>query len=85
MAGEREAILAWARSTFMLQEIVQEYRFERRQGSYSSMAHIAAARLIERRHPAIGNTMTYAGVCIEWAEREHRDWFWRCCRNHHLL
>jgi hypothetical protein len=29
--------------------------------------------------------MTYAGVCIEWAEREFRDWFWRCAPNHQVL
>ena len=85
MAVERETILAWGRATNMLREVVQEYRFERRQGSYSSMAHVAAARLIEKLHPAIADPMTWAGVCIEWAEREHRDWFWRCCRSHHVL
>ena len=35
LAEERETILAWARSTRMLIEIVQAYRFERRQGACS--------------------------------------------------
>lgn len=85
LAQEREAILAWARSTRMLIEIVQTYRFERRQGAFSSAAHAAAARLVEKMDPSIGNPLTYAGVCIEWAEREHRQWFWRCTRDHQLL
>jgi hypothetical protein len=85
LAQEREAILAWARSTRMLIEIVQAYRFERRQGAFSSAAHAAAARLVEKMDPSIGNPLTYAGVCIEWAEREHRQWFWRCTRDHQLL
>jgi len=85
LAQEREAILAWARSTRMLIEIVQAYRFERRQGAFSSAAHAAAAKLVEKMDPSIGDPLTYAGVCIEWAEREHRQWFWRCTREHHLL
>jgi hypothetical protein len=85
LAQAREAILAWARSTRMLIEIVQTYRFERRQGAFSSAAHAAAARLVEKMDPSIGNPLTYAGVCIEWAEREHRQWFWRCTRDHQLL
>jgi hypothetical protein len=85
IAQERDAILAWGRSTKMLIEIVQTYRFERRQGAYSSTAHAAAAKVVEKVDPSIGDPMTYAGVCIEWAEREHRGWFWRCTRDHHLL
>ena len=69
----------------MLIEIVQTYRFERRQGAFSSAAHAAAARLVEKMDATIGNPLTYAGVCIEWAEREHRQWFWRCTRDHQLL
>jgi hypothetical protein len=37
------------------------------------------------RSHAIDDPMTCAGVCIEWAEREHRQWFWRCTRDHQLL
>ena len=85
LAQEREAVLAWARSTRMLIEIVQAYRFERRQGAYSSVAHAAAAKLVEKKDPSIADPLTWAGVCIEWAEREHRQWFWRCTRDHHLL
>jgi hypothetical protein len=85
LAQEREASLAWARSTRMLIEIVQTYRFERRQGAFSSAAHAAAARLVEKMDPSIGDPLTHAGVCIEWAEREHRQWFWRCTRDHQLL
>ena len=48
LAEEREAILTWARSTRMLIEIVQTYRFERRQGAYSSTAHAAAAKVVEK-------------------------------------
>lgn len=85
LAREREAILAWARSTRMLIEIVQAYRFERRQGARSPAAHAAAAKLVATADPSIGDPMTWAGVCIEWAEREHRPWFWRCTRDHQLL
>jgi hypothetical protein len=69
----------------MLIEIVQAYRFERRQGAFSSAAHAAAAKLVEKMDPSIGDPLTYADVCFEWAEREHRQWFWRCTRDHHLL
>jgi hypothetical protein len=85
LAREREAILAWARSTRMLIEIVQAYRFERRQGVCSSAAHATAARVVETADPSVGDPMTWACVCIEWAEREHRLWFWRCTRDHQLL
>ena len=85
LAQEREAILAWARSTRMLIEIVQAYRFERRQGACSSTAHAVAAKVVEKAAPSIADPLTWAGVCIEWAEREHRQWFWRCTRDHQLL
>jgi hypothetical protein len=85
LAHEREAILSWARATRMLIEIVQAYRFERRQGAWSSAAHAAAASVVAKADPSIGDPMTWAGVCIEWAEREHRQWFWRCARDHRLL
>ena len=29
--------------------------------------------------------MAHAGACIEWAEREYREWFWRCAPNHQVL
>jgi hypothetical protein len=85
IAKEREAILAWARSTKMLQHVVQEYRFQRRQGASSYMSHLAAAEFIEKTDASVPDPVNYAGVLIEWAEREHRDWFWRCCRDHHVL
>jgi len=85
IAQELEVILAWGRSTRMLQEVVQEYRFERRRGSFSSAAHMAAAKIVEKADASISDPMNYAGVLIEWAEKEHRDWFWRCRRDHHVL
>jgi len=39
MAQERDAILAWARSTKLLIEIVQTYRFERRWCVRSGSGH----------------------------------------------
>jgi hypothetical protein len=83
--AERQAILAWARRTRMLQEVVQEYRFSRRQGDASCRAHENASRVVATADPSIADPMNYAGVLIEWAEREHRAWFWRCCRKHHVL
>ncbi len=85
LADEREAILAWARNTGFLQEVVQTYRFERHRGSYSCTAHREAGALIAKRYPEIADPLNYAGVIIVWAEREHRVWFWRCCRDHHVL
>jgi hypothetical protein len=85
MAKERDAILCWARSTKLLMEIVQTYRFERRQGAFSSTAHSAAAKLVETMDRSVSDPVTYAGVCIEWAEREYRQWFWRCAPNHQVL
>ena len=85
MAEQRETILAWARVNKALIEIVQTYRFERRQGAYSSTAHTAAAKLVEQIDRSVADPMTYAGVCIEWTEREHRQWFWRCAPDHQVL
>lgn len=83
---EREAILAWGRKTRELMQVVSHYRFERRMGSCSYQAHVASARLlVERVNTAIDDPMNFAGVFIEWAEREHRAWFWRCCRDGHYL
>jgi hypothetical protein len=48
------------------------------------LAHIAA-KLVEKVDAWIGDPMSYAGILIEWAEREYREWFWRCCRDHHAL
>ena len=66
----------------MLREVVEEYRFERHRGSYSNTAHVAAAKLIEKNHTTITDPLNYAGVLIEWSEKEHRAWIWRCCRDH---
>jgi hypothetical protein len=85
MAERRETILAWARANKALMEVVQTYRFERRQGVSSSGAHVAAAKLVEQIDPSIPDPMAHAGVCIEWAEREYRQWFWRCARDHQVL
>ena len=85
MAAEREEILAWGRLTGMTRQVVAHYRAERQVGTYSYTAHFNAAKLIEKAHPTIADPRNYAGVMIEWAEREHRAWFWRCCRGlHHL-
>ena len=85
MAAEREEILAWGRLTGMTRQVVAHYRAERHVGTYSYTAHFNAAKLIEKAHPTIVDPRNYAGVMIEWAEREHRAWFWRCCRGlHHL-
>jgi hypothetical protein len=85
LGQEREAILAWGRSTQMLRHVVQEYRFERHMGSRSHTAHAAAARLVAKADRSIADPLNYAGVLIEWAEREHRCWFWRGCRGDHVL
>lgn len=85
MAAQRDDILAWARKTKALSEIVQTYRFERRQGAFSHMAHHAAAKVVKQIDPSVDDAMTYAGMCIEWAEREFREWFWRCAPNHQVL
>ncbi len=85
MATQREAILGWARARKALSEIVQTYRFERRRGAYSHSAHAAAAKTVTQIDRSVDDAMTYAGVCIEWAEREHRAWFWRCAPNDQVL
>ena len=85
LGAQRADILAWARKTKALSEVVQTYRFERRQGAFSSTAHDAAAKAVKQIDPSVDDAMTYAGVCIEWAEREFRDWFWRCAPNHQVL
>ena len=83
---ERQAIMAWGRAEKgRLMEVVQTYRFERRQGSNSNTAHTAAAKTVAQLDPTVGDPLNYAGVLIEWAEREHRSWFWRCCGEHHVL
>ena len=85
IAEERETILEWGRVTGMLREVVALYRFERHMGSWSYHAHVEAAKLIDKAHPPIFDPMNLAGVMIEWSEREHREWFWRCCRDGHCL
>lgn len=84
-AAERRTILAWARTAGVLMAIVQAYRFERHRGSYSFAAQEAAAGIVAETDPAVGDPLGWACVCIEWAEREHRSWFWRCTRDHHFL
>lgn len=84
-AAEREEILAWGRLTGMTRQVIAHYRAERHVGAWSLSAHHAAGRLIEKAHPTIADPCHYAGVMIEWAEREHRAWFWRCCRGLHQL
>jgi plasmid stabilization system protein ParE len=86
IAEEREGILQWGRTTGMTGQVVAHYRAERHLGSCSYGAHVAAARLLaERAKVSIHDPMNHAGVMIEWAEREHRAWFWRCCRDGHYL
>lgn len=84
-AKAREDVLAWARSKKALMEVVQAYRFERRCGAHSHPAHCAAAKVVEAIDRSVEDPMTHAGVCIEWAEREYRAWFWRCAPNHQVL
>ncbi|CAN5908020.1 hypothetical protein BH11PSE3_BH11PSE3_17070 [soil metagenome] len=84
-ARQRTAILEWARTRQVTMEIVMTYRFERRQGAASYAAHRTAARIVEQTDRTIEEPMAYAGACIEWAEREYRDWFWRCAPNHQVL
>lgn len=82
---ERETILDWARASGLLREVVQQYRFERRQGADSRAAHCEAAKLVAAADPRIVDPLKYAHVMVAWAEREHRAWFWRCCRDGHRL
>ncbi len=83
--AEREEILAWGRTTGMLREVVQHYRFERSTGAWSQTAHLSAGRLIEKTHPTVPDPANHAGVMIVWAEKEHRAWFWNGCRGDHHL
>ena len=85
IAHQREVVLAWARANKALMEIVQAYRFERRQCAGSASAHAVAAGLVEQIDRSLTDPMTYAGVCIEWAAREYRQWFWRCAPDHQVL
>jgi len=85
IGAEREVVLEWGRVGSRLQDVVQMYRFWRREGAYSNTAHSHAAEVVENLDPTVDDPLFYAGVLIEWAEREHRTWFWRCCRNHHVL
>lgn len=83
---DRVTILAWTRERpTRLQNVVQEYRFERHRGAPSWPAHVAASKVVEAEDPTVTDPMNYAGVILEWAEREHREWFWRCCRRYHVL
>jgi hypothetical protein len=82
---QRQIILAWGREGSRLVDVVQAYRFARKCGDYSNTAHEQAAKIVARIDPSIADPMNHAGVLIEWAEREHREWFWRCCRDHHVL
>lgn len=84
-AIEREEILGWGRATGLLREVVQQYRFERRQGADSAAAHLEAAKLVAAADPRIVDPSKYARVMVAWAESEHRAWFWRCCRDGHRL
>jgi hypothetical protein len=85
LAEQRATILAWARASKTLMDIVQAYRFERRRGAWSERAHAEAARVVQQIDRSIADPLTYAGVCIEWAEREYRQWFWRCAPDHQVL
>lgn len=86
IAEEREAILAWGRAAVMLGQVVAHYRAERHLGACSYRAHIESAKLLsEWAKVSIDDPMNYSGVMIEWAEREHRGWFWRCCRDGRYL
>lgn len=79
-------VFAWARQRpGALMRVVQEYRFSRRQGEGPERARMEAALAVERADPTLSNPMGYALVLLEWMEQEHRDWFWRCCRNGHEL
>lgn len=85
VAEHHATVLAWARTNKALMEIVQTYRFERRLGAQSYAAHKAAAQMVEQIDRNVIDPMTYAGVCIEWAERQYREWFWRCAPDHQVL
>ncbi len=85
LCDERQAILAWGRAAKgRTMEVVQSYRFARREGRHNA-AHDEAAQTVAALDATVGDPRNYAGVLIEWAEREHRGWFWRCCREPHAL
>jgi hypothetical protein len=85
ICDERQEIMAWGRAEKgRLMEVVQSYRFARREGR-PNVALDEAAKTVTALDATIGDPRNYAGVLIEWAEREHRDWFWRCCLKHHVL
>ena len=85
LCDERQAILAWGRAEKgRTMEVVQSYRFARRGGCYNN-AHEDAAKTVVALDATVADPKNYAGVLIEWAEREHRAWFWRCCGEHHVL
>jgi hypothetical protein len=82
---DKQTILAWGRQKGRLQAVVQEYRFSRRAGDASGKAHQYGAALVAALDPSVPDPKRYARVLIRWMEQEHRDWFWRCCRDHHVL
>jgi hypothetical protein len=82
---ERRAILAWGRQGGRLQEVVLAYRFARRQGGDAEEAWDCATNAVMVLDPSIAAPANHAAVLIKWMEREHREWFWRCCRHHHEL
>lgn len=82
---DEQAILAWGRQKGRLQEVVQEYRFSRRAGDASCKAHDYAAAAVARLDPSVADPANTARVLIKWMEQEHREWFWRCRRDHHVL
>lgn len=85
ICDERQAIIAWGRAEKgRLMEVVQAYRFARRSGRHNA-AHDDAAATVKALDASVDDPKNYAGVLIEWAEREHREWFWRCCGDGHVL
>ena len=85
LCDERQSILAWGRQDGRLQSVVQAYRFARRCGDHADKAYADAGDAVRRLDPSVAEPMNHAAVLLEWAEREHRAWFWRCCRDHHVL
>lgn len=85
LCDERQSILAWGRVGSRLQEVVMAYRFHRKIGCGSEEAHRQSALAVAALDGGVSDPLNHAGVLIEWAEREHRAWFWRCCLRHHVL
>src|SRR5579883_109176 len=85
ICDERQTILAWGREQGRLRDVVYAYRFHRKIGRHGGQAFDEAIKTVSQLDPSIADPMNYAGVLLEWAEREHRAWFWRCCRDHHSL